>query len=309
MPEKEAHISTSLTVQECIPVFESAVKASRGVGSRLGGMAAHIKGNVNSGAFDPPIVSADPPTFKMGIFVPKASGGGLGNGTAVCLYVWDEHDRRLVTIRSPHSVAGLYQASKLVKGVCNGFRQADPGCEIVDRKGDLIEPRSKRDGQSTAPASAPAELPPLVFGVEHVEPLKQYGRWSLLGDQSGVVEAEAITSKLLQLGSDIQADDASLAEAINYMTASAGSHEGFMAIGTWRFFVDLLGEDSAAIECPDALAAFTKAIGSLPLGNRRQFLTQLEITTYKAKYVTEPPQTTPIGAPADWGPGGSMPSD
>ena len=150
-------------------------------------------------------------------------------------------------------------------------------------------------------------LPPLTFKSEHIEPLRAYGRLSLFGEHADLPPGSDPVADLSELRRIIADDSAKFDEVNNWMTASAISHEGFMMIGVWRLYVDVIGEEASADRCSAALEGFTKAMGSLRLGNRRQFMTEREIAEFVKEYGSEPPQTTAEGAPPDWGPGGRMP--
>lgn len=130
MGAKQAQIVTTLSVQQCSDVFDASVDGARGIGSKMGGLAAKATGKDLGGRFVPDLITPDEPTFKVGVFVPKFNGGGQGNGTAIHLYVWDKGDQRLVELHAPHKLGGGMQAAKLVNAVCTGLRGADPRCSV-----------------------------------------------------------------------------------------------------------------------------------------------------------------------------------
>ncbi|MFE7760916.1 hypothetical protein [Streptomyces sp. NPDC057438] len=137
MGSKQTQLNTSLTLKQCAEVFRVGAQKARGVGSMLGGAAAKVMGNDQSGYFTPtddsPFSSLDdnPPDFMVGVFVPKFGGGGQGNGTAVHMYVWDRGTTRSVELYAPHGLTGGMHARKLITKVADAFNAADPHVRVV----------------------------------------------------------------------------------------------------------------------------------------------------------------------------------
>ncbi|WP_172639422.1 hypothetical protein [Streptomyces tailanensis] len=137
MGSKQAKLDTTLTLKQCAEVFRVGAQRARGVGSVLGGAAAKLMGNDQSGFFTPtddsPFASLDndPPDFMVGVFVPKFGGGGTGNGTAVHMYVWDRGTSRSVELYAPHGFTGGMHARKLITKVADAFTDADPKAHVV----------------------------------------------------------------------------------------------------------------------------------------------------------------------------------
>jgi hypothetical protein len=137
MGSKQAQLNTTLTLKQCAEAFRVGAQKARGVGSMLGGAAAKVMGNDQSGYFTPtndsPFASLDdnPPDFTVGVFVPKFGGGGTGNGTAVHMYVWDRGTTRSVELYAPHGLTGGMHARKLVDRVSEAFTEADPGVRVT----------------------------------------------------------------------------------------------------------------------------------------------------------------------------------
>lgn len=138
MGSKEAHLTTTLSVKECAQVFREGAARARGIGSMMGGIAAKVAGNDQSGFFTPhndsPFASLDEdvPDFTVGVMVPKFSAGAKGNVTALHMYVWDRGATRNVTLYSPHGIGGGLHANKLVSKVSDTFRAADPRCRTSE---------------------------------------------------------------------------------------------------------------------------------------------------------------------------------
>ncbi|MFG1808381.1 hypothetical protein [Streptomyces sp. NPDC049040] len=134
MGSKQASLSTTLTVKQCAEVFREGASQARGIGSMLGGIAAKVAGNDQSGFFTPTdnspfaALDDDPPAFSVGALIPKFSAGAQGNGTAIHMYVWDRGATRAVELFSPHGIGGGMHASKLVTKVGAAFEAADPRC-------------------------------------------------------------------------------------------------------------------------------------------------------------------------------------
>ncbi|WP_225847797.1 hypothetical protein [Streptomyces sp. HPF1205] len=134
MGSKQASLSTRLTVEQCAAAFRDGASQARGIGSHLGGLAAKVAGNDQSGFFTPTNDSAfaalddDPPVFSVGAMIPKFSAGAKGNGTAIHMYVWDRGTTREVRLFSPHGLGGGMHANKLVTKVGAAFEAADPAC-------------------------------------------------------------------------------------------------------------------------------------------------------------------------------------
>ncbi|WP_329254838.1 hypothetical protein OG223_29130 [Streptomyces sp. NBC_01478] len=137
MGSKQTQLTTTLTVKQCAEVFRIGAAGARGVGSVLGGAAAKLMGNDVSGYFTPtndsPFSSLDDdqPDFTVGAYVPKFSGGGQGNGTAVHMYVWDRGATRTVELYSPHGIGGGMHARKLITKVSDAFTEADPRVRVT----------------------------------------------------------------------------------------------------------------------------------------------------------------------------------
>ncbi|MBY8341627.1 hypothetical protein LXH13_32430 [Streptomyces spinosirectus] len=137
MGSKQAQLKTALSVKQCAEVFRTGAQSARGVGSVLGGVAAKVMGNDLSGYFTPDndspfaALDDDPPDFSVGVFVPKFSGGGQGNGTAIHMYVWDRGTTRTVELFAPHGIGGGMHARKLVTKVAEAFTGADPGAQVA----------------------------------------------------------------------------------------------------------------------------------------------------------------------------------
>lgn len=126
MGEKTVELSTPLTVQECGVRFKSAIESGRGASAWIGGVTAALLGGETLSWYTPdnssPFASldGDPPTFSVGVGVPKANGAHQ-NGTNVHLHVWDRGDRRDIVLWAHHSLAGGAHANKLLAAAQAGL--------------------------------------------------------------------------------------------------------------------------------------------------------------------------------------------
>jgi hypothetical protein len=136
MGQRGTTFETRLTVQQCASVFRESA-GSAGVGGTIGGLAAKVMGNDNSGFYTPTddspfsALDGDKPTFMVGVFVPKFNGGGRGNGTNLHMYVWDRGGFRYVELVAPHGFGGGMHANKVVTRLTSAFRAADPAATFA----------------------------------------------------------------------------------------------------------------------------------------------------------------------------------
>lgn len=120
MGEKSVEFETSLSVKECGMRFKSGVENGRGASAWIGGVTAKLIGGETLSWYTPednsPFASLndDPPTFSIGVGVPKAQGAHQ-NGTNVHMYVWDRGPHRDVALWAHHSLMGGSHAAKLLQ--------------------------------------------------------------------------------------------------------------------------------------------------------------------------------------------------
>lgn len=132
MGEKTVEFKTSLSIKECARRFESGIRNGRGLSSRIGGVTATLIGGKSLGFYTPendsPFAPADddPPTFSVGVAVPKAYGAHA-NGTNVHLSVWERGDHREVLLWAHHSLMGAAHAEQLINAVRAEFGEETAG--------------------------------------------------------------------------------------------------------------------------------------------------------------------------------------
>lgn len=131
MGTKESALKTSMTVSQCGELFKRASRDARGFGSKVGGLAAKVRGRDQSGFFTPTsdspfdALDGDKPAFSVGVLIPRMLNGGDGAVTAVHMYVWDRGDAREERLVSPHGITGGMHASSVLERVTAAFRAAD----------------------------------------------------------------------------------------------------------------------------------------------------------------------------------------
>jgi hypothetical protein len=119
MGEKAVEFQTSSSVKECGMRFKSGIENGRGASAWIGGVTAKLMGGETLGWYTPPndspfaALDDDPPTFTIGVGVPKAQGAHA-NGTHVHMYVWDRGSHRDVALLAHHSLTGGSHAAKLL---------------------------------------------------------------------------------------------------------------------------------------------------------------------------------------------------
>ena len=120
MGEKSVEFQTSQSVQECGLRFKSGIESGRGASAWIGGVTAKLMGGETLSWYTPPSDSPfaalddDPPTFSLGVGVPKAQGAHT-NGTNVHLMVWERGTHRDVVLWAHHSLTGGSHATKLLQ--------------------------------------------------------------------------------------------------------------------------------------------------------------------------------------------------
>jgi hypothetical protein len=120
MGEKAIEFSTSLSVKDCGLRFKSGIENGRGASAWIGGIAAKLIGGETLSWYTPQDDSPfaglddDPPTFSVGVGVPKANGAH-SNGSNIHMHVWERGDRRDVVLWAHHSLAGGSHATKLIE--------------------------------------------------------------------------------------------------------------------------------------------------------------------------------------------------
>lgn len=123
---------TRLTVEECKSAFRSGATSSRGAMAKIGGLAAKLKGNDKGGFFTPEFNSPfgfgedGPPSFTVGVWIERFSGGAQGAGYCVQMHVWDKGEIRQVELVAPHGVTEVLKPKQLVKKFTESFRELDP---------------------------------------------------------------------------------------------------------------------------------------------------------------------------------------
>jgi hypothetical protein len=131
--EKSVQFSTPLSVKECAQRFQAAIHRGRGLSSRIGGITATLMGgqslNFYTPEVDSPFAAADddPPTFSVGVAVPKAYGAHL-HGTNIHMSVWERGNQRDVVLWAHHSLTGGAHAEQLFQAV-----MADLGAMAVNQ--------------------------------------------------------------------------------------------------------------------------------------------------------------------------------
>jgi len=119
MGEKSAEFQTSRSVRDCGMQFKSGIETGRGASAWIGGVTAKLMGGETLTWYTPDdnspfaALNDDPPTFSIGVGVPKANGAHM-NGTNVHMYVWDRGAHRDVALLAHHSLAGGAHATKLL---------------------------------------------------------------------------------------------------------------------------------------------------------------------------------------------------
>jgi hypothetical protein len=120
MGEKTVEFQTSLSVKECGMRFKSGIENGRGASAWIGGMTAKLIGGETLSWYTPEdnspfaALNDDPPTFGIGVGVPKAQGAHQ-NGTNIHMCVWDRGVHRDVALWAHHSLMGGSQAAKLLE--------------------------------------------------------------------------------------------------------------------------------------------------------------------------------------------------
>ena len=132
MGEKSVEFTTPLSVQDCGVRFRSGIENGRGLSSRNGGLTAKLLGGESLSWYTPEddspfaALNDDPPTFSVGVGVPKAQGAHQ-HGTNVHLHVRDRGTHRDVVIWAHHSLAGGAHANQLIQAVTSELQpQGDP---------------------------------------------------------------------------------------------------------------------------------------------------------------------------------------
>jgi hypothetical protein len=126
MGEKAFDFMTNLSTEECGHRFQSAIVDGRGLSARLGGLTAKLMGGESLSWYKPENSSpfaelnSDPPSFSVGVAVPKAQGAHL-HGTNIHMHIWDRGDHRHVVVAAHHSLAGGAHANQLLETVKQGF--------------------------------------------------------------------------------------------------------------------------------------------------------------------------------------------
>ena len=120
MGEKSLEFETGRSVQECGLRFKSGIENGRGASAWIGGVTAKMMGGETLSWYTPrddspfAALDEDPPTFAIGVGVPKAQGAHA-NGTRVHMYVWDRGGHREVALWAHHSLTGGAHARKLIE--------------------------------------------------------------------------------------------------------------------------------------------------------------------------------------------------
>ncbi|MGN6558408.1 MAG: hypothetical protein ACTHLH_10425 [Solirubrobacterales bacterium] len=100
--------------------FKSGIEGGRGASAWIGGVTAKLIGGEMLSWYTPQdnspfaALNDDPPTFCIGVGVPKAQGAH-SNGTNVHMYVWDRGSHRDVALWAQHSLTGGSHATKLLQ--------------------------------------------------------------------------------------------------------------------------------------------------------------------------------------------------
>jgi hypothetical protein len=117
--EKSVEFQTSLSVKECGLGFKSGIENGRGASAWIGGITAKLIGGETLVWYTPEddspfaALDDDPPTFSIGVNVPKAQGAHA-NGSNVQMHVWDRESHRDVMLWAHHSLTGGSHATKLL---------------------------------------------------------------------------------------------------------------------------------------------------------------------------------------------------
>jgi hypothetical protein len=120
MGEKSIEFQTALSVKECGFRFKSGIENGRGASAWIGGVTAKLIGGEMLSWYTPQddspfaALDDDPPTFSIGVGVPKAYGAH-GNGTNLHMYVWDRGAHRDVALWAHHSLTGGSHATELLE--------------------------------------------------------------------------------------------------------------------------------------------------------------------------------------------------
>lgn len=137
MGKKETVIWTRLAIRECGATFEKAARQAQGIGSKMAGLGARIKGGRNDLEFYTPddnspfaTLDDDAPDFSVGVHVPRFYGGAIGNATNVQMQVWDRGSEREVLVISNYPVGGGTHAGQIIKKLVAAFTSADSAARI-----------------------------------------------------------------------------------------------------------------------------------------------------------------------------------
>lgn len=120
MGEKSIEFQTSLSVSDCGMRFKAGIENGRGASAWIGGVTAKLLGGEMLTWYTPQddspfaALDNDPPTFSVGVGVPKAQGAHQ-NGTNIHMYVWDRGGHRDVALWAHHSLMGASHATKLLE--------------------------------------------------------------------------------------------------------------------------------------------------------------------------------------------------
>lgn len=133
---KAVSFTTERSLVQVRDRFHDAAKEARGIGAKIGEMAAKTTGKDESGfftpTFDSPFSTGDSPDFAVGVHIGKLLNGAQGSGTTIHLYVNDDGGTRTVQIVSPHSMTGGMRSAKFVRRFLESYQEWDARLQVVE---------------------------------------------------------------------------------------------------------------------------------------------------------------------------------
>jgi hypothetical protein len=124
-------IRTTLLTKELADIFRQSTGSLLSLSGRFAGRVRGQQAEYFVPREDSPfsVLDDDPPTFAVGVSLPKYFGGGGGLIT-VHMYVRDRGDHREVALISPYTFGGKTSANDGAMRVVEAFRAADAALEV-----------------------------------------------------------------------------------------------------------------------------------------------------------------------------------
>lgn len=120
MTDRVLKFVTPLSTAQCVAQFQESISQSQGLASKMGGVAARIKGGSGLEFYAPTdpldfgVPDTDPCTAAIGALVPRALNGARGNCTNVQMQVWERGDSREVVVVASAGFTGVAHISKIL---------------------------------------------------------------------------------------------------------------------------------------------------------------------------------------------------